>query len=333
MLKDKTVSLALGSGGARGFAHIGVIEVLEEEGLLIRNIAGSSMGACIGGVYCAGKMEPFKEWIVQLNKRETFRLMDFTISTQGVLKGKRILEHLKKMLGEVRIEDFDIGYTAISTDIVRKQEVWMRSGDLYTVIRASSAIPTLMMPSKLGDKILVDGGVLNPLPIEPLLPRQTDLIVAVNINANTEEHEATAELNDPEFLEGLSKQDDDASDYTTRMVKTVKSWLSMNGRSESSETKSEKTEEEQLDELEKSRDSTLSYFGMLNKTVDFMQDRMCEQNIAIHAPDIVVNIPRNVGTTLEFYRAEEMIEEGRTACRKAIAKWREKQQTQADTAA
>ncbi len=307
MDNSRKVSLALGSGGARGLAHIGVIQVLEEEGFEIGKVAGTSMGACVGGIYCARKLDKFTDWVLKLNRRDTLRLMDFTMSTQGVLKGQKVYEHLKSLLGEIRIEDFDIPYTAVATDVKTKEEIWMRKGDLYTVIRASSSIPTLMMPSKLGERILIDGGVLNPLPLEPLMPKTTPLVVAVNINANTEGHRRYTEV---ELAENQQEHsDEEARDYTTRMVNTVKSWLNMS-----------KTEQE----TDKNQETTLNYLGMLNKTYDFMQDRMCEQNIEIYKPDIVVNIPRHVGSTLEFYRAEEMVEEGRNACRKAIIEWQQK---------
>ena len=310
MSKQKTVSLALGSGGARGLAHIGVIEVLKEEGFDIASIAGSSMGACVGGIYCAGKLEVFRDWILQINKRETFRLMDFTMSTQGVLKGQKVLDHLKTMLGEIKIDDFDIAYTAVATDVVTKEEIWMRNGDLYNVIRASSSVPTLMMPTKLGERVLVDGGVLNPLPIEPLMPAKTDLVIAVNINANSEGHQRHREVKLSEELDKILEQSEaESKAYTKRVVNSVKGWLRMG----SNET------------TDKSQDKTLSYLGMLNKSYDFMQDRLCEQSIEIHQPDIVVSIPRSVGTTLEFYRATEMIEEGRIAARKAIENWKNKQ--------
>lgn len=316
----KTISLGLGSGGARGLAHIGVIQVLEEEGFEIRNVAGSSMGASVGGIYCAKKLDTFTDWVLTLNRRETLRLMDFTMSTQGVIKGKRILEQLKGILGEIRIEDFDIPYTAVATDVKSKQEVWMRSGDLYSVIRASSSIPTLMMPSKLGEHILIDGGVLNPLPLEPLMPKNTDLLVAVNINANIEGHQRYKEVKVDDY-EQKEQSEEETSAYTTRMVNTVRGWLNMTNN----KTDTEKPEKDGLEqqESEKNQETTLNYLGMLNKTYDFMQDRLCEQSIEIHRPDIVVNIPRHVGTTLEFYRAEEMLEEGRTAARKAIDVWKQ----------
>jgi NTE family protein len=310
MSESRTVSLALGSGGARGLAHIGVIEVLNDEGFDITHIAGSSMGACVGGIYGAGKMEVFRDWILKINKRETFRLMDFTMSTQGVLKGQKVLDHLKTMLGEIRIEDFDISYTAVATDVSTKEEIWMRHGDLYNVIRASSSVPTLMMPTKLGERVLIDGGVLNPLPIEPLIPKNSDLLIAVNINANAEGHQRSREVKLSEELDKVLEQSEaESKAYTGRLVNSVKGWLRM-GSSEPTD---------------KGQDKTLSYLGMLNKSYDFMQDRMCEQSIEIHQPDIVVNIPRSVGTILEFYRASEMVEEGRTAAKKAITEWRNKQ--------
>ncbi|MFM1876258.1 MAG: hypothetical protein RL266_1995 [Bacteroidota bacterium] len=307
MTEKKTVSLALGSGGARGLAHIGVIQVLREEGFEIGNIAGTSMGACVGGIYCANKLDTFTDWVLTLNKRETLRLMDFTMSTQGVIKGKKVLDHLKGLLGEIRIEDFDIPYTAVATDVKTKQEVWMRTGDLYTVIRASSSIPTLMMPSKLGERILIDGGVLNPLPLEPLVPKRTDLLVAVNINANAKDHVRYTEVH-VDHEKKNDHTDEEATAYSTRMVNTVKSWLYLSKTDDSVKNQEQET--------------TLNYLGMLNKTYDFMQDRMCEQSIEIHCPDIVISIPRHVGATLEFYRAEEMVEEGRSAARSAIENWK-----------
>jgi NTE family protein len=308
MENKKTVSVALGSGGARGLAHIGVLQVLKENDFNISGVAGSSMGACVGGIYCADKLDTFTEWVLTLNRRETIRLMDFTMSTQGVIKGQRVLDHLKELLGEIRLEDFEIPFTAVATDVKTKQEVWMRNGDLYSVIRASSSIPTLMMPSKLGDRILIDGGVLNPLPLEPLVPKSSDLLVAVNINANPDGHVRYSHVDVSEHT-NEEHSEEETSAYTTRMVNTVKSWLNM--------SKSEKTDSEQ--------NTTLNYLGMLNKTYDFMQDRLCEQSIEIHKPDIVVSIPRHVGTTLEFYRAEELVEEGRVAAQKAIQTWKEKQ--------
>lgn len=294
--KGKTVSLALGSGGARGFAHIGVIEVLEREGFEIRSVSGSSMGALVGGIHCAKKMNDFKEWALTLNKLETFRLMDFTFSGQGMVKGQKVMETIKALLGEIRIQDFEKMYTAVAIDLLTKEEVWLQTGDLYEVIRASSAIPTFVTPYKLNGRILVDGGVLNPLPIEPLLPNQHDLLIAVNINAE-----------DP-LIKDIDRSnipiaDEEPEAYMTRMSNYMRGWLNL--KKSVSET----------------QQNNLGYVGLISKTFDFMQDRMCLQSIQIHEPDIVVKVPRSVGATLEFYRAKEIIEEGRQAAEMAISEW------------
>jgi NTE family protein len=298
--KGKTVSLALGSGGARGFAHIGVIEVLQREGFNIRSVSGSSMGALIGGIHCANRLDDFRDWALTLNKLETFRLMDFTFSGQGVVKGQKVMETLKGLLGEIRIEDFEKMYTAVAIDLKSKEEVWLQSGDLYEVIRASSAIPTFVTPYKLNGRILVDGGVLNPLPIEPLLPNNHDLLIAVNINAEDPLITDIATSNIPQ-------ENEEPDAYMSRMSNYMRGWLNM--KKSTSEV----------------QESTLGYMGIISKTFDFMQDRMCLQSIQIHKPDIVVKVPRSVGATLEFYRAKEIIEEGRQAAETAIKQWKVEQ--------
>lgn len=298
--EKKTVSIALGSGGARGFAHIGVIEVFKREGFDIQCVSGSSAGALVGGIFCADKLEPFKQWAIGLNKLETFRLMDFTFSGQGMVKGQKVMETLRTLLGEISIEDFTQAYTAVAIDLKTREEIWLQKGDLFEVIRASSAIPSFVQPYKMNGRILVDGGVLNPLPIEPLLPIRTDLLVAVNINAEEPLIKDIAKSNIP--------QDDEEPDaYMSRMVNNMRGWLNL---------KKSPSEAQEMN---------LGYVGLLSRTFDFMQDRMCLQSIQIHSPDIVVNVPRSVSATLEFYRAQEIIEEGRQAAETAIRNWREKQ--------
>jgi len=304
--KGKTVSLALGSGGARGFAHIGVIEVLQREGFNIRSVSGSSIGALIGGIHCANRLDDFRDWALTLNKLETFRLMDFTFSGQGVVKGQKVMETLKGLLGEIRIEDFEKMYTAVAIDLKSKEEVWLQNGDLYEVIRASSAIPTFVTPYKLNGRILVDGGVLNPLPIEPLLPNKNDLLIAVNINAEDPLITDIAKSNIPQ-------ENEEPDAYMSRMSNYMRGWLNM--KKSTSEV----------------QESTLGYMGIMSKTFDFMQDRMCSQSIQIHKPDIVVKVPRSVGATLEFYRAKEIIEEGRQAAETAIGNWKHEQKLKEKT--
>lgn len=286
-------------------AHIGVIEELEKEGFLIEEVAGSSMGAAVGGIYCAGHLTTFRDWASNLTQYETFRLMDFTLSGQGVIKGQRVMQTLRDMVGgDPDIGSFATRFTAVATDAITKEEVWLREGPLFEVMRASSAIPTLLTPVRSGNRVLIDGGVLNPLPIEPLFPLKNRILVVVNINApdnpevakRSTTHEPT-----PEEIEQA------ATDYRTRLYNSMRALLKI----KPSEAK--KAEE------------TLGYFGLLNKTIDMMQDRLCQRAIDLHKPDLVIEIPRNVSTTLEFYRAADLIAEGRNAAKRAIQQWREQQ--------
>jgi len=181
-MKKKLVSLVLSSGGARGLSHIGVIEALEEKGYEIVSISGSSIGTLVGGIYAMGKLPQFKEWLMTLKPKDVFQLMDLTWSSGGMMKGERVLNTLKKFIPDQPIETFPIPFAAVTTDILNEEEVVFRSGSFYEVVRASIAIPAIFTPVKLKDNLLIDGGVLNPLPISHLLRIPNDILVVVNLN-------------------------------------------------------------------------------------------------------------------------------------------------------
>ncbi len=184
---DRTrVSLVLGSGGARGLAHIGVIQVLEEAGYEISYIAGSSIGALVGGVYAAGSLDDYTEWATELEAKDVFNLLDFSFGWQGLFKGERIIGALREMVGDRNIEDLDIGFTAVATDLREQREIWFNKGPLFDAVRASIAIPSVLTPWEYQGRTLVDGGLLNPIPIAPALNQHADKIIAVNLNGRRE---------------------------------------------------------------------------------------------------------------------------------------------------
>jgi NTE family protein len=188
--KGPNIALVLSSGGARGFAHIGIIEELLKYNFNITSIAGTSMGSIIAGVYAAGKLNEFTEWACSVNRLGLFKLVDFTFSTRGFIKGDRVLNEIRKIVGDINIEELEIPYAAVATDIIRQQEVVFREGCLFEAMRASMAIPTIFTPSVLNGKELIDGGIMNPLPIDLIERTENDLLVVVNVNANlTEESE------------------------------------------------------------------------------------------------------------------------------------------------
>jgi len=183
----KRIALVLGSGGARGYAHIGVIEELERRGYDIACIAGCSMGAVVGGIYAAGKLKEYREWIESLDYLDVLRLVDVSFRL-GAIRGEKVFGQIRDIVGEINIEDLRIPYTAVATDLTNQQEIWFQEGSLHQAMRASAAIPSLFTPVMQGNRMLVDGGLLNPLPIVPVVSSHCDLIIAVNLNSTNQKH-------------------------------------------------------------------------------------------------------------------------------------------------
>ena len=175
------VALVLASGGAKGFAHIGAIEALEESGYEITSIAGASMGALIGGIYAAGGLDKVKEWMYDLTDKEVFRLVDFTLSPHAFVKGDRLMDALKAIVPDCNIENLNIPYCAVATDLKEGREVVLHSGSLYAAIRASISIPMLFRPVEHEDMLLIDGGITNGLPLDRVERTEGDKLVAVNL--------------------------------------------------------------------------------------------------------------------------------------------------------
>lgn len=179
--KRTTVSLVLGSGGARGLAHIGVIHVLEEHGYDIRSVSGCSVGALVGGIYAAGKLSDYEAWVRKLTKFDMVNLMDIAWVGGGLVKGEKIIKRMRDLVGDRQIEDLPIRFTAVATELESGREVWLNEGSLFDAIRSSCSLPIFFTPAKYREKMLVDGGVVNPVPIAPVFDDHTDITIAVNL--------------------------------------------------------------------------------------------------------------------------------------------------------
>lgn len=284
---SKNVRLVLGSGGARGMAHIGVVESLEKEGYRIREVVGCSMGAVVGGIYCAGYLDEYKHWLVSLTKLDVFRLLDFTFSSQGFVKGERVFKAIENFIGDHRIENFSIPFTAVAADVANKREVHYKTGSLFKALRASIAIPTVFTPVIEGRSQLVDGGVLNPLPLNLVTREPGDIVVAVNLNANLPVTRETQVLN-----------------------KEKAAYLKMLDAFRAQFLKVDSKAEEKIEQF--------GFFDLVTKSYDLTQERVTELMIKLYQPDVVVNIPRDSCGVFEFYRANEVIELGRKAFYQAI---------------
>lgn len=173
----------LAGGGARGVAHIGAIEELESQGFEVHAVAGTSMGALVGGMYASGHLEPFKEWMYTLDKYKVFGLVDFALSTEGLVKGDRVMRAMKELVPDVKIEKMPLPFAAVAADLLTGREVVLDRGGLYDAIRASISIPSVFRPVRRGNQVLVDGGTVNPLPLNRVRREPGDVLVAVDVSA------------------------------------------------------------------------------------------------------------------------------------------------------
>ncbi len=285
-----TVALALGAGGAKGLAHIGVIEEIEAQGFRIVAIAGSSMGALIGGIHAMGKLDVYRDWVCALARLDVLRLVDWTFSGGGLIKGERIIGTLRGLIGDTLIEELPLAFTAVATDLDREREVWLARGSLFDAIRASIAVPTVFRPHHLHGHRMVDGALLNPVPVTPLIGADAEYLLAVSVDGPAEAMAA------PEPVEGEPL---DEASYGQRIGEFI-ARLIPHGENQPREP------------------GTLD---TLNQAMDLMQANLSRLRLAVYEPDLLIELPRNIASVYEFYRARELIERGRAQARKALAEW------------
>jgi NTE family protein len=282
-----TVSLVLGSGGARGLAHIGVIQWLTENGYNIRSIAGSSMGALVGGIYATSKLEVYAEWVLALERMQVVRLLDPAFGRAGLFKGERIMGVLRELIGDFAIEDLPVSFTAVATDLGSGEEVWLREGKLFDAIRASIATPLIFTPFEYGGRKLLDGGLVNPVPIAPTFNDKTELTVAVSLCGRIELR--------PSPLPSVPIPDGNA--YRQRIRAFIES-------------------------LHLSKTPAAPAHGLFDiafASMDAMQSTIARLKLAANSPDVTVEIPRNACGFHEFWRAKELIALGRERAAQAFA--------------
>ena len=279
---SKTVSLVLGSGGARGLAHIGIIKWLEENDYKIQSISGCSIGAVVGGIYAAGKLDEYEHWARAISDIDIIRLMDLSWSKSGILKGDKIINTLVELVGDQDIETLPIKYTAVAADIVNEKEVWINKGSLFNAIRASISLPLLITPHEHNGIKLIDGGVLNPVPIAPTFGDDTQLTIAVNLGGPIEKLTEPKEP-PPQPFSNLSSFHDKINFFIKKLTS---------------------------DDDKKKNNEDWGLYDVANQAFDAMQSTIARQKLAAYPPDYTIEIPRNSCGILEFDRADEMIDLG-----------------------
>ncbi|MBB3104596.1 patatin-like phospholipase family protein [Azomonas macrocytogenes] len=327
----KKVALVLGSGGARGYAHIGVIEEIESRGYQIGCIAGCSIGAVIGGIHAAGKLAVYREWVTKLDYLDVMRLLDVSFSL-GAIRGEKVFNRIREIVGEVDIQNLPIPFTAVATDLTNHQEMWFQEGCLHQAMRASAAIPSLFTPVILGKRVLVDGGLLNPLPIVPVVSSHCDMIVAVNLCASDNPHYSLPVIERPGML---------AKGRFDQLMGSLSSHLTFWRK----ESKDEEELTEAFDVSTRTQTATAreargtpksaegsqvidvtgpaSMLELINQSLEVMQDSLTQYKIAGYPPDVLINIPRRACRFFEFYKALELIELGRIIARDTLDRYEE----------
>ena len=284
--KRKDVDLVLSTGGARGLAHIGAILQLEEMGYHIRSIAGASMGALVGGIYAAGGLGDFREWMKTIDKKKIHQLYDFSFSLNHIVKGNRIMKALKEIVPDKNIEDLDIPYCAITTDAVSGKEVIFRKGSMYQAIRASISIPVFFNPVRQGERMYLDGGLVNPLPLNRVKRDKKALLVAIDVSGHDYEGEV--------MMNQLIKQRNVDHSFALSILNKM---------------------------LPHGMDLDLNYVSLLNRTYSIMIHQNTKLALKVTPPDIYVEIPMSRYSTFDFDKSERLIAIGKIKTRKMVERF------------
>ena len=285
LVKTKNVALALSSGGARGLAHIGAIEELEAQGYHISSIAGCSMGALIGGVYAAGKLNEFREWMKTIDRKKMLGLIDFSLSLNHLVKGTRIIEAIMEFVPDVNIEDLPIPYCAVATDLKAGREVMFRKGSLFKAIRASISLPSFYEPVKRNDMILIDGGIINPLPLNRVKRQAGDMLVGVDVSG----HDYKAQWDELQRLTAIQKHDKSLKTKILDMLIP--------------------------DNIE------FNYYTVLSRASSLMIRQNSILMTRLMNPDILIDIQMNRYGTFDFDKSEKLIAISRQKAAAAINKY------------
>jgi NTE family protein len=305
MARPSRVALALGSGGARGYAHIGVIRELTDRGFDIVTVAGSSMGALVGGLHCAGKLDDYVDWIEGLSQLDVVRLMDVSLSKPGVIGAERILIRVREILGDTAIEDLDIPFTAVATDLNAGRSVWFQRGSLTDAIRASIAIPGVISPHEYEGRLLGDGGILDPLPVAPTSAVASDVTIGVVLGADGGPDEGATRV--PK-TKGLLRRNA-APLLDSEFMRTVRDRFGLDAPDSDLSTD---------DEAVAAEAPRMGRIEVLSRSLDIMQVALTRYQVAGYPPDVLVRVPRKSVRTLDFHKASEMIDLGRALTADAL---------------
>lgn len=264
------------------------------------------MGALVGGIYAAGGLDAFKEWMKTVNRMKVLNLMDFTIGNGGFVKGGKVIDELKSIIPDRKIEDLDIPYTAVATDILHRREVVFDHGSLYDAIRSSISLPSVFTPNRIGDMLLIDGGVVNPVPVNRVVRTPGDILVAVDLNGPYEEKE------------------EDVHEDTVQKKSAVRRKLEQIVDTVLDKVKKDEVDRALLPEVEEAEnveadEEDMGIVSILNQSSSMMIQTNADLTLQLYPPDILVRIAKNAYSTMEFYKYDEIVALGREKMQAALA--------------
>jgi len=298
------IGIALGSGAARGWSHVGVLQALADEGIEPDIVCGCSMGALVGAAYVAGELETLDKWARSMTWRDIVGFLDVDLTSGGLIDGKRIMSFMQTLKEDAPIESFKKPFIAIATELMTGREVWLQQGSIVDAVRASVALPGIFSPVKLEGKWLLDGGLVNPVPVSACRALGADVIIAVNLNGDL-----VGKHTHPSLLPSVEKEQDKpvstGLDVLDRLLKEVPSSVS-------------KSLKKLAPDLLVSGSKTPGYFDVSASAINIMQDHITRSRLAGEPPHIMLTPQlRDLGI-LEFNRAEEAIEEGRKSVKRIL---------------
>lgn len=323
----KRVALALSSGGPRGFAYIGALEVLEERGYEVTAVAGTSIGALVGGIYAAGHLAEFKKWLLTLNSWKLFSLMDLSLSMNHVVKGDKLMDAIQKIVPDAQIEELNLPFSAIATDLYSGEEVVFDKGDLFSAIRASMSIPSLFRPVQVGETILVDGHSSNCLPLNRVKRSEDDILIGFDVNyfdieaIRTNIAETKKTLAEYDALVAKKEAEVKALSTTIKMNKVTSLWQKLRalGQLRAEAKRKVRDFHETYVEPLPDIDYESNYYGLIDRTFSIMNQHNSRLMIELCKPDILVQMPFDAyGDISDYALADEIIEKGRKLMNEAL---------------
>ena len=295
--QDRNVALVLSGGGARGIAHIGVIEELNAAGFKITSVAGSSMGALVGGMLANHTLDAFTQWLLQFTRMNVIKFLDLTVGKGGLVKGEKIIKALHEFIGDMQIEDLEIPFACVATDLHGHKEITYTSGSLLQAIRASISIPTVFKPVIFDNMLLVDGGVLNPLPLDVIRRKKGDLLVAVNVNSHIAFVAPPISSHQKEQEKHFGKAREVINERWSAMIDSYM----------------DKHKDKSSEKIQ-----SVNLFDIITDSINLTQNKLAQLYIEKFKPDMIIETSYKSASIYDFYKSEELIEYGRTACREVL---------------